>query len=266
MHKWEKRAIVCGVILMLAAAAITFVLIERCGFNFERLANAVSDHDYTESIYEPGNNFTRIEISEASADIHILPSENGSCSVACDETDAISYDVQIRNETLYIARRENMEFGFRWLSVNMYTPEITLRIPDGIEEIEVTTVSGDVSIREMQVDRLEIASTSGDIDLFQMHPDSAKLQTVSGDILLMDCDAAKELDVKTTSGEVDIENFDAPQLRIVTTSGDISAVLKTGKEFSVKTVSGEVYFPDDLPKSGVFRAETVSGDINVRVK
>ena len=266
MRKWEKRAIVCGVILMLAAMVIAFVLIERCGFDFERLANAVSDHAYTESIYEPGNDFTRIEISETAADIHILPSENGNCSVACDETDAISYDVQIRNETLYIARRENMESAFRWLSVNMYTPEITLRVPDGIDEIKVTTAGGDISLREMQVGLLEIATASGDIDLFQVHLDSAKLQTASGDIMLLDTTARESITADTVSGEVDLENCDVWLMRTITVSGDVTAELKTGKEFTAETVSGEVSMPDDLPENGAFQAETVSGDILVRVK
>lgn len=267
MRKWEKRALIWGVVLLTAGLAIFASLLTAHDFNLENFAAAVSDETYKTKNYKPGNDFSRIEISEISADVYILPAEDNICIVSCDETEAIGYDVQISNDTLHVSRRDAAEPMLGWLHVNMYMPAVKLYLPEGsYESLKIDCISSDIMINDLEIAKLEIAGISGDVDLCGLKLDSAELKTISGDILLLDSVAEDKISIDTKSGEVDMENCDAQLFRTLTASGDIEALLKTGKAYSVKTGSGDIYVPDDAPEGGSFHAETVSGDVRVRVK
>lgn len=268
MKKWEKRAMAWGLALALAGVAIFIGLLAVFGFDVQHFAATVSDERYVAQEYRPQGDFTRVEISEESADVTILPSVDGGCSVSCDETDAVTYDVQVRDGTLVVTRQDERKGSFvGWFSVNLCTPKVTICLPaDAYEAIRAETVSGGVNIRGLEIGDVEISTTSGNIRLQETQLGSLHAETVSGETCLTDGDASGTVRVSSVSGNVELENFDAAAFEIASTSGDIKGTLKTGKDFEISTISGSVDCPENLQAGGSFRAETVSGDVRLAVK
>jgi len=149
----------------------------------------------------------------------------------------------------------------------MHEPKITLRLPeDSYESMKLNCISSDIAIEDLEIGKLEIESTSGDMNLHRLKMNSAELKTISGDISIQDSTAKDKISIDSTSGDVKMENCDADLFRTLTTSGDIEALLQTGKACTIETVSGSICLPEDIPELGSFHAETVSGDVHVRVK
>lgn len=267
MRKAEKWMLACGLMLALAGALMFMFLFARNGFDAQRFAAKVSDEEFIQKTYAPDADFTRIKISAAGADVLLLPFGDEGCSVTCDETENSGYDVQVRGDTLYITRRYETENLFRWINVNLQTPAVKVRLPgSAYEAVQIDTAGGDVSLQNLEIGRLEISAASGDIDLVQVQLGSTNIQTASGDVDALDVDAEEEIRIQTASGDVHLENCDAPDFALSTASGDIFAELKSGKRLDIDTVSGDVAFPDGAEENGVFRADTVSGDVHVQIR
>ncbi len=124
----------------------------------------------------------------------------------------------------------------------------TVRVPDGLM-LRLGTVSGDV-VAERLVGTLELSSVSGDVSLSGGKGPSISLETVSGDIELLDGDA-KDVEGHTVSGEVTFAGtvIDGGSYDFSTTSGDIRLTLpgQPNATLSAATFSGS--FSSDLPTS-----------------
>ncbi len=90
------------------------------------------------------------------------------------------------------------------------------------ENVEVSTVSGEVKTRTLKADKLDVKSTSGEVDI-----DSASgkvsASTVSGDIEVRYNLVDGKSDLKSTSGDIrmSIPDDAAFGLEVKTTSGEI---------------------------------------------
>lgn len=126
------------------------------------------------------------------------------------------------------------------------------------ENVDISTVSGDVNIKELNADT-SISTTSGDVDVEDCDGD-CKINTVSGDVGLEDLKG--EFDVSTTSGGLEIERI-AGGGEVSTVSGDISLQFDALKaDLDISTVSGwvSIYLPKEAALH--FDASTTSGEIN----
>jgi hypothetical protein len=121
-----------------------------------------------------------------------------------------------------------------------------VRVPTGLL-LHIGTVSGDVVAERLEGD-LELKSVSGNVSLSGGTGPSIELETVSGDVEILD-GRAKEIYGHTISGEV---TFRGPMLadgsyEFATTSGNIAVQLpeNPSAKLSAATFSGR--FSSDLP-------------------
>ncbi|MEO5629282.1 MAG: DUF4097 family beta strand repeat-containing protein [Thermomonas sp.] len=109
-------------------------------------------------------------------------------------------------------------------------------------DLEIDTVSADITVHGMASREITLESVSGDITA-NGAPGSAKVESVSGDINLT-----------FNSGDVEVSSV----------SGDLTLRGRLNGEVSVETVAGDVHVDSKGEKLSSFRAGTVSGDIQVQ--
>lgn len=77
----------------------------------------------------------------------------------------------------------------------------TIIVPDGIEQIKVTSISGSILVDEIELDQLDLESKSGTIEVMNSEAGRLKAQTTSGHISVFGC---KDVAVDLASGSGDI--------------------------------------------------------------
>ena len=118
---------------------------------------------------------------------------------------------------------------------------VTLLLPSGWKgSVEGTTVSGELSARDLSGADLSLESASGDIHAMNLSAIQLKLVSVSGDISVDQADS-DTFTVRTVSGNVRIRNAGAETWRLTAVSGDIDIGMVTGfGKLNATSVSGTV--------------------------
>ncbi|MEE4305042.1 MAG: DUF4097 family beta strand repeat-containing protein [Wenzhouxiangella sp.] len=173
---------------------------------------------------------------------------------------------------------EPVEGNFEWGS-NHRSSELTLYVPRA-SDLELETVSGDMSVRDLSGPALEVESVSGDLELSAIDSAEIDIQTVSGDIQA-DAVAGEEsdfesvsgdltirgargrIDVQAVSGHVDLEATEVSDFESETVSGDLKARLSPtpGATLSLSSHSGSLELHLAVGDTPRIRAETYSGRI-----
>ena len=259
MHGWERKMMRIGALLLLIGAVLSVGAFAVNGFRFDGLENV----SYEEVTYMPEGAFDRLDVSAVDAEIHIQPSQDGICRVVCDEREDARYSVEVQDGALTVRSGVNWRAGIHF---NLKTPLLMIELPErDYAELKVHSVSGDIDLWRLRIDALAIDTTSGEIGLERLTLGSLDVESVSGDIELTDSVASGDVTIRTTSGEVEFENADAANFEISTVSGDVEGTLCSGKRFDVRSVSGDVKLPQST-SGGTFRANTTSGDVEIKVK
>lgn len=110
-------------------------------------------------------------------------------------------------------------------------------------ELEIDTVSADITVHGMAAREMALESVSGDITA-NGAPGRAKVESVSGDLNL---------------------TFNSSDVAVSTVSGDLTLNGRLTGEVSVETVAGDVRVDSKGEKLSSFRAGTVSGDVQARM-
>jgi hypothetical protein len=155
-----------------------------------------------------------------------------------------------------------------------------VKVPKSIHAVALKTVSGDVEIEAMNLERLNVESVSGDLSIGSTDIANMKIKTVSGDIEAdgkiktftghsISGDLHLELEnnsptgeFKSTSGDLDLNFKDKPdmQVQFATISGDLTVA----PDFGGGEVSGGRKVSLSLGSGlGQLSAKTISGDVRL---
>lgn len=189
--------------------------------------------------------------------------------------------VELNGQELSIRGTQRRSGFFSSFSVTFQHAYTEVYMPaglaDGLEELYVKTVSGDIFsdvsfyaqkgfyasstsgdilFPEIKAGQIQIASTSGNIRLTDAAAESIHLSTVSGDISVEQAEG--DTAVSATSGNVTLGHMDG-DIRISTISGDMSVGEAKGS-MTFSSTSGIQRLQNG---TGSFEADTTSGDILV---
>lgn len=157
--------------------------------------------------------------------------------------------------------------------------KIEVFLPETIQEVEVTTSSGDVEGKEVIFGDLKLRSSSGDIKLKQVTGDSYFIETMSGDVTVRDSTANKAelivksgdceffnmkagtISVSSKSGDLEIDGLQAETVILSTMSGDQEMNHLQVQELKATTASGDIEVENSVGKSII--QSSASGDIDV---
>lgn len=277
----KKNIMIIAVVLIVAGIFLSFGALASMDFDFNKL-NTLS---FVTNTYSVDEEFTNISVEGAECDIRLLPSEDASCRVVCNESDRISHSVTVKDNTLTIDRTDNRKWWERIgiylgkMEIAVYLPQTeyealyalslsgTIDISEDFSfaEAEIYNTSGDVEFLASVKNDLKIKTVSGEVYVADTSPKSLNVQSTSGEVTITSVKVQSVLKAKTVSGDINLRSCDADSLLLKSTSGEISGTLCTKKKFITDTVSGDV----DVPKSksgGKCEIETTSGDIEFTIE
>lgn len=161
------------------------------------------------------------------------------------------------------------------------TVEVPREVAESLELLKCSTSPGDISAAGFTVEELELSTVSGEMDLQKLRGESGVISTTSGGVKGEGLTFSEKLQVNSTSGEMSFSKVTAQELSLNTVSGDISFQGDAG-QIDANTVSAEVTCdlsacPEEadldsvsgdltllLPENSGFQAEfdSVSGDFS----
>lgn len=159
-----------------------------------------------------------------------------------------------------LTKPSTMEF----FSVNFTSPKgkIMVAMPQGAEldNLNVSTYSGDINIEDVSSNNIEVSSLSGDISVLNLTASHLKLDTMSGDIEGDTLTADTE--IMSRSGDINILQAQG-DAKIDNASGNISIGQHGVASINAKTLSGDIDITVDPEFNGLYEAHTLSGSVNV---
>jgi lia operon protein LiaG len=184
---------------------------------------------------------------------------------------------EVRNDTLYIKTLEKK--GVAFFSNDGISKDLTVNIPaelaEKLDDLQVSSVSGDIKINDLKSGRFFVETTSGKIEMCGFVSDEVGITSTSGLVNLDGkCDDIK---IATVSGNINVLADSRPQkITMVTVSGDVELNIPENDGFDVSfdTVSGS--FSCDFPivmnrDGGTYKdggasitLETVSGNLRIK--
>jgi hypothetical protein len=267
-----KKAVIIGSVLVGIGVIIGFIGIAIGGFKFPNgavdLTTMKALHAEKKTV-QIADAFDKIEIAGASSmDIEICKSKTGKNYV--EYTDDWTSRVDVKDRVLKFTTDDKgkhkavVSLGFgKDTAARLYLADAEYK------EISVTTLSGYVTIQDVNAETVNVSASSGDLYMKNINaPDSIMATSSSGDIDLENA-TAKQIELGASSGDIDLERCDAEGFDITTSSGDVDMEITAGRayRFETKTNSGAVDVPDgDADSDYLCKIVTSSGDVDVKQK
>ena len=238
-----------------------------------------------EGLVFPAEGLRSVKVNLFSEDVTIEPSDDSSVHVIYDREQMPEINVRMEGGCLIVSRdgeqkqkkghgfdRENVTINsfsdlgklFRNLHVvvNLGNDgKITLTLPEGCApDLNVRTLSGDISLEDVSAGEVTVNSTSGDISVDGVEATALTASTTNGELKV---DLPEELtlervELRTTSGDVEAR-LNARRCKAQCMSGDVTLEGRI-REAEVASVSGDVNLRADVEQVNV---KSVSGDVDV---
>lgn len=230
-----KKAVIIGSVLVGIGVIIGFIGIAIGGFKFPNgavdLTTMKALHTEKKTV-QIADAFDKIEIAGAgSMDIEICKSKTGKNYVEYYDTDDWTSHVDVKDHVLKFTTDDKgthkavVSLGFgKDTAARLYLADAEYK------EIAVTTLSGYVTIQDVNAETVNVSASSGDIDLESGDAEKFDITTSSGDVdMEITAGRAYRFETKTNSGAVDVPDGDADSdylCKIVTSSGDVDVKQK----------------------------------------
>lgn len=259
----------------------------------------LSTSKYTTNEHIITDSFSDIDISSNTADIDLIPSDDGKCRIVCYEEENASRAVSVNNGVLSV-KVVNEKKWYHYIGIYSGTPKVSVYLPE--DEYGALTISGstgsinipdDFSFGDVAITLstgrisyyadskdLTLTATTGDITAKDIECKNASLSVSTGRVTLSDVEC-NDLSVKVSTGKAKIENVECDSFTSTGNTGDItlnglickkllSLERSTGDvelhgcdagELKIVTDTGDVY--GSLLSEKVFITSSDTGDINV---
>lgn len=230
-----KKAVIIGSVLVGIGVIIGFIGIAIGGFKFPNgavdLTTMKALHTEKKTV-QIADAFDKIEIAGAgSMDIEICKSKTGKNYVEYYDTDDWTSHVDVKDHVLKFTTDDKgkhkavVSLGFgKDTAARLYLADAEYK------EISVTTLSGYVTIQDVNAGTVNVSASSGDIDLGRCDAEGFDITTSSGDVdMEITAGRTYRFETKTNSGAVDVPDGDADSdylCKIVTSSGDVDVKQK----------------------------------------
>lgn len=275
MKKRTKTAIIIGISLIIAGAAIFIAVMFTLDFDFSKFDNSV----YVTNTYEYVDSMTNIKVDVETADIKILPSDDEILRVVCYEKEKLPFTVTTENYTLIIESTKKNWYDHLSL-FTLDKSEITLYLPDKFAteyvlhsegeitqlytstfQIDLGTDTGDISVENLGFAKsISTESDTGDISIYNSEFDLLKAETDTGDIHLHKTTVNESIETETDTGATTIEECYSTDINSEASTGDITfRNTDTSNNIKAETSTGNITFRDSDGQN--IYAKSSTGDI-----
>lgn len=201
------------------------------------------------------------------ADITISDSEDGKVRFnytnhgSVNQQLAYRFDFHQEGRTIYatVKKRPGATNFFK----SMSCPDIELEVflPEGLKNVSVGTMSGEIKADDVSVEQFCIKTMSGDIDIDNCVFKALEGTTMSGDISTEDCGAVSA-SFSTVSGDLDFAG-NAESINAKTTSGDLNLTCTGAADITANSISGDVEVELEGVGGYLAHVKTTCGDIDL---
>lgn len=210
---------------------------------------------------EFNENIKSAELKFTGAELNVSKNEGDKIKIELlnpDERKLEDLDISTENDQLIIEEKKKMSF-------KTYTPYIlNVFIPEKIEKLLLSTISGEIDIKEIAPKEFSVKTVSGEINAEGgSFKDDAEInvKTTSGDVKLNKIKG--KFYCKTVSGDFQIIDSEIQTLKMKSVSGDVIIKGKySGNENFISTVSGDVVLKIKTDEPHTFYYKTISGDLS----
>lgn len=302
MKKSKKIALWIAAGSMLLGGLLIFLSLSLLDFDLRKL----NTFHVTVQTYPVDESFRNLSILADDCDVKFCITEEGTCRVVCPESEKVTHEVTVENNTLTVKRTDDRtwyeQFGFSWDNVpitvflteteydSLYVQSVSgnISVSDSfiVTDAELLSTSGDISCSATILETLSMESVSGDLNLQHGSSEEALLRTVSGEIEVEDSVAGAltigstsgeidlshvlvdgHMEIETTSGELTLQNSDAATLKLTSISGNIYAGLQTAKYVTADTTSGDLILPEAMvPDAAAGSCEVTTTSGNIEIR
>lgn len=147
----------------------------------------------------------------------------------------------------------------RRASINLPEKRLTLRLPAALapEELEITLVSAELAMQDVQAEKIALTTVSGNLALRGLTAQKLAIETVSGEAVLAQCSVNRSISIDSVSGNASIQ---LPQeaAGFSVDFDSVSGVLQCARE-TARENGRQVYGDGSL----IIDMDSVSGNLKI---
>ena len=238
MKKSKKIVIIVSCVVVFLGLLIGCIGLYSLGFDFRKLdASKLQTRSY-----EIAEDFTVLDLDMQSADLIILPSQDGKAKVVCREREKESHSVFVKDGVLSV-RVENNRKWYDYIGFNFGEQTVTVYLPKTeYAKITVGTDTGDIRVpKEFSFDEAKITTDTGDVTWSASVADGLTVLTDTGDLEISSVASEAWIKLKADTGDIGLWNINCKTLGITTDTGDVELEgVSVSDTVTVKTNTGDV--------------------------
>ena len=241
----------------------------------------LSTTKYETNTHQIDGNYSGISVVSDTADITLLPSEDGTTSVVCYEDSKQKHEVGVKDGTLTVERKNNKKW-YDYIGINFGSAKITVYLPEGeyssltvkestgdievskefgFESIDISTSTGNVKSLACAKNSIKISTSTGAIDVEGVSAGALDLSVSTGKVTVLDVSAERDISIKVSTGKASLSGVMCKSLTSSGSTGDISMKnVIASEKLSIERSTGDVKF-DGSDAAEIF-VQTDTGDVS----
>lgn len=218
----KKIWLVIAAVLVILGLIMFVSVMTVYNWDFTKLSSV----KYEQNTYEISEEFEHISIETNTADIVLLPSEDGKCKVNFFEEEKQNHSVTVENGTLVIQVVDTREWH-DYIGINFSTSKITVYLPNSeYNMLAIKESTGDIQVpSNFKFESVDITASTGDVKHYSSS-ETVKIKTSTGDIRVENI-SANSLDLSVSTGKVTVSG--------AICEGDVKINVSTGKTYLIDT-------------------------------
>ena len=259
MKKQTKAWLIVALALMVVGGLIFTAVMFSLNWDFRKLSTV----EYETNEYEIHEGFENLSIYTDTADVKILPSENGECKVVCFEPVKYNHATQVEGNTLKIGKKgerwwhDYIGIDFNSASITVYLPAgeygaFTLKNSTGDMEIakdftfatvDINTSTGDIKNFASSTGKMQIKASTGSVRIEDVQSDALDLIVSTGNVTVKNVICSGDMRIDVTTGDAEIKNVSCSNFYADGTTGDLYMVNVIAQDkFNLERTTGDVKF------------------------
>ncbi len=279
MNKKTKIWLIIAFSLFIIGCVIFVGVMSTLKWDFRKLSTV----KYETSEYEITEEFNQILATTTTADIVLMPSEDGKCKIVCYEKTKVKHQVKVESGQLIIEAHDER----RWYEyINLFSfesPKITIYLPaDMLVSLSVSGNTGNVEIPSgFSFTDIDVKVSTGNVKITGVSANTIGIEASTGKVTLtsVECSGDTSVTVKTgdtklssvtcgnlfskgNTGDIEMKDVIAnDNFNIERDTGDVEFKGCDAGEISIATSTGDV--EGSLLSEKIFIAQTSTGDVDV---
>lgn len=257
-----------SIAVLLLVAIIVVPIVSFMHYDRNRDASAQggeSDAAQAEEVVKDYPIGTKFNFELVQVDLDILPSKDESFHLHYKSDERFQLKIREEGDTVTLwekDRKQIVNFGF--VETNR---KALLYVPADAEAIvDFYSVSGDLSVRDLDLERLAISMVSGNASLVNVSAyEELAVDTTSGDVRMKGCTLGA-IEVNVVSGDMELDNTYFESLSFNSVSGDLEGdLVGSPEDYDVEfdSMSGDNSLRNIQGGSIEISFNSVSGDLDL---